>query len=106
LAQRPFLKQIIGIKIMSKLLIEKQQKTKNRIEKIKANLKSHKKNIKSLNLYVTGQVKPKKGEPDQRIVKFSCIPKCKKRFHWTLQNLTTQITLLEQELAILIEYGV
>jgi hypothetical protein len=91
---------------MSQLLIEKQQKTKERIEKIEADIKAHRKNIKSLNRYASGKIAGKKGEPAQRVVKFSCIAHSEKRYHWTLNNLKTQITLLEQELAILIEYGV
>jgi hypothetical protein len=90
---------------MIKALSKKSKKTIERIETINADIKSHKKNIRLLNSYARGYVVSKRAEYAPRLIKYSCIPKCEKRYRWTLQNITTQISLLEQELATLIEYG-
>jgi hypothetical protein len=91
---------------MEKILSKKSKKTIKRIEIIQADIKAHKKNIKLLHLYARGYVAPKRDEYAPRVVKYSCIPKSEKRYRWTVQNLSIQIALLEQELETLIEYGV
>jgi hypothetical protein len=90
---------------MGKILSKRSQKTINRIEIISEEIRLHKKNIKLLNLYARGYMVPKRGKYAPRYVKYRCIPKSEKRYLWTLQNISTQISLLEQELATLIEYG-
>lgn len=89
---------------MSKTLTNKSQTTQDRIDNIKLSLKAHRENIEFLRDYYLGIKKLECDDGEPRIITHFSIPKCEKRYRSTLQNLTTQITMLEHELTILKKY--
>jgi hypothetical protein len=82
------------------------QEIYERIEYIKNNIQSHKRNIKLLHYFSRRVIQIKANPYVPRIVKYSCIPRSDKRLIWTLENITNQVILLERELETLIKYGV
>lgn len=88
------------------ILKNKSQKTRDRIKYIRSELKSHYKTIRSLNYFARHFVPIRKANFAPRIVKYSSIPRSEERYRWTLKNITDQVTLFENELMILIKYGV
>lgn len=87
-------------------LYNKSQKTRERIEVIQADIAAHRDNIELLNEYAKGRRFAAMNPFAPRIVKYGCIPKSDKNYQMTLRNITTQVLLLERELAVLLEYGV
>lgn len=90
---------------MSKTLKNKSKTTQDRIDNIKISLKAHRKNIKLLMEYYFGIRKLECDNDQEIVITHFSIPKCEKRYQSTIQNLTTQITMLEDELAILKIHG-
>jgi hypothetical protein len=74
------------------------KKTLQRIAEINTQVKYHKENIRRLQTFADGDLKIK-GAKHQRT------PDDEKRCHWTLQNITAQVVLLQHELAVLRQYG-
>lgn len=88
------------------LIASKSDKTKQRITQITESIKAHRKNIKLLKSKSEYHLPIKEGETfAPRVIKFTCIPRCDKRYRYTLRNLSDQINSLKQELTLLIEYG-
>jgi hypothetical protein len=89
---------------MSKILMNKSETMQDRIDNIKLSLKAHRKNIQLLRDFYLGIKKLECDNGQPRVITHFGIPKCEKRYRSTLQNLTTQITMLEHELTILKKY--
>lgn len=89
---------------MNEMITVKSQKTQERINVISTSLKFHYENVELLNKSFERE-KPKKGSFSLRKIKFGSIPRSEKVYIFTLQNIKSQISLLERELAVLIEYG-
>jgi len=85
--------------------IDKSQKTQDRIELIKFQLKLHRKSVKRLKACFENRRKNNKAPYAPRVVKYSSLPRSEKVYQFTLQNITSQISLLERELFVLIQYG-
>jgi hypothetical protein len=81
------------------------QKTLNRIETIRAEINAHKDNIKLLNEWAN-KYSQHKYCYSPRSIRYTCIPRSEIRYRWTLNNLLKQVSLLERELDVLIEYGI
>jgi len=86
-------------------LNNKSQKTRERIEIIQAEITAHRDNIDLLNEFSKGRKLVAENPYAPRVVKYNCMPRSEKNYQWSLQNIATQIQLLERELAVLIEYG-
>ena len=90
---------------MHTTVINKSQKTLERIESIKNDLGLHYKNIAQLRASFKWYRHLKRHSHMPRKIRFSSLPKSEKVFKFTLQNIKFQIALLERELAALIKFG-
>ncbi len=83
---------------LKKLLKIKSQQTIDRVEIVEAEIDFYRKSIKKLRAYGDGRIV---------IRKKNFHPTCenKKILQFTLQNIATQMILMERELAVLINYG-
>lgn len=91
---------------MQRAIQKKSKEISGRIMAIKADIQSHRENIRLLNIYAkeTRAIKVSPFVP--RIVKYSSLPRSDTQFRWTLQNIRNQVALLERELETLIKYGI
>jgi len=85
--------------------LNKSKKTQDRIDAIKTEIKQYVKSIKGLKESLNYYKKIDRAPHAPRVIKYSRIPRSEKLFQWTLQNITTQMKLLEIELETLINYG-
>lgn len=85
--------------------IKKSQKTHERIEFILNELNNYRNSSERIKYSLKTQISYKKAPHAPRVIKYSCISKSEECFRWTLQNINTQVLLLERELAALIEFG-
>jgi hypothetical protein len=90
---------------MNEMTTAKSQKTQERIDVISVSLKFHYENVELLNKSFEEREKIKKGSSILRKIKYSSIPRSEKIYIFTLTNIKSQISLLERELAVLVEYG-
>lgn len=86
-------------------MARKSYKTKKRIENIQHDLKSHHNNIHLLRSAYKAHQSFNKNIFSPRVIKYTSIPKSENLYQFTLTNISSQIVLLEKELATLIEYG-
>lgn len=87
-------------------ITSKSEKTQHRINFVKESIKAHRKNIKLLQSKIKTPQPIKTGELyAPRIIQYYSLPKCIKRYYFTVKNLTDQINELNKELAVLLEYG-
>lgn len=98
------------MKFNRKKLIGKSKRTLDRIEEIHANIESYKNSIEMLHAFAEGRASLSgKGCTERAVQKFMHRrPRTKEddeRMQWTLKNIKTQMTLLEHELGVLLEYG-
>ena len=84
----------------------KSQEVSERIEAIKIDLKYHRRCIRRLYAYAEGRRKMDMTPYAPRVIKFTCIGRSENRFRWSIQNISSQIALLERELDTLIKYMV
>lgn len=84
---------------------KKSEKTKKRIDEVKANLNSYRESIELLNGYAEGRLTLKGGDYCDRAACVKRTPEDDERYHWTLKNIKTQMILLERELETLLRYG-
>lgn len=75
-----------------------KSKTRKRIAKIEATIRYHQRNIADLLAFAEGR-KSLPGRDYQRTNEDD------ERMHWTINNLNTQLMLLQVELNTLLEYG-
>lgn len=97
------------MKFNRKKLIGKSKRTLDRIEEIQANITSYKESIELLHAFAEGRASLSgKGCTERAVQKFMHRQRTKEddeRMQWTLKNIKTQMTLLEHELGVLLEYG-
>jgi hypothetical protein len=86
-------------------LENKSEKTRSRVEIIQADIKCYRESIELLHAYAEGRMIAQGFNYAPRIVKYSYLPHCQKRYLSTVKNLQDQVALLERELDVLIEYG-
>jgi hypothetical protein len=97
------------MKTNRKKLIGKSIKTLERIEAIQFDIASYKDSIQRLHDYAEGRETLQGKGCTYRAVQRSLHHKRTKEdeelMQWTLQNIKTQMVLLERELDVLLEYG-
>jgi hypothetical protein len=83
----------------------KSQNTVDRINQILTDIKHYRRSMKKLNAFAIGSMKIDDTPFAPRKIKYTCIPRSETRFLFTLQNIRTQVRVLETELEALIKYG-
>jgi hypothetical protein len=96
----------IRIKFMYQILDTKSRKILERIEVIKKCVIAHRKNIVVLQQYANSNFNPKKNCYAPRLARYNRIPRSETRYLETLQNLSIQVMLLENEIQVLLKWGV
>jgi hypothetical protein len=90
---------------MLKILNKKTLKVRERIESIITDIKSHRHSVELLDGYATGHLTLRGNLYTEGAKRYRRTKEDEKRYHWTRNNITLQIALLEKELEVLIEYG-
>lgn len=91
---------------MIKKVKPRSKKTENRINDINLVINFHKENIELLKHARSQYLENKTNSFVPRVIRYSSLPKIPSMFNFTLNNLQTQISLLEKERDVLIEFGV
>lgn len=93
-------------KLIMNLLIEnKSDKTRERIEVLLEEIRNYRESIQLLKFNLNDCIASKSTPFEPRVIKYSAIPQCENRTRLTIQNITSQVLILERELAALIEFG-
>ena len=85
-------------------LLLKSLEVSERIKAIQTDLKYHRRCVRRLYAYAEGRRKIDMTPYAPRVIKFTCIGRSESRFRWSIQNISSQIMLLERELDTLFKY--
>jgi hypothetical protein len=86
-------------------LEKKSPKVYGRIIAIRRELEFYYETIRLLQIAINHNESIQDSPYAPRVVKYSVIPRSEKRFYSTLQNVQTEVKILEKELDTLIQYG-
>lgn len=90
---------------MQKSYENKSQKTKERAEIVHLEIQSLRESLQLLHDEMDKKFNKYLNNFAPRIVKYSSLPRQKEQFIFTINNLSSQVKLLESELVTLAEYG-
>jgi hypothetical protein len=97
------------MKISKSQLAGKSKKTLERIETVQANINSYLSSIELLHAFAEGRATLSgKGCTERAVMRSLNRQRTKEdeeRMQWTLKNIKTQMSLLQRELEVLVEYG-
>jgi hypothetical protein len=83
----------------------KSEKTQSRIKERKSDLRNYRQSLNKLETLHQEQIKIEQAPYAPHKIKYSKIPACSARSQWTIQNIKTEIRVLEAELNALINFG-